>query len=63
MNIAAALSEHIIATNFASLPDEAVHWAKVSILDTIGVAVAGTDTPAATLLARVAVQSTGPSTL
>jgi len=63
MNIAAALSEHIVATDFASLPDEAVHWAKVSTLDTIGVAVAGTDTPAAALLTRMAVHSTGPSTL
>lgn len=63
MGIATALSERVVATNFESLPQEAVHWAKVSIIDTIGVAVAGTDTPAATLLARVAVHSAGPSTL
>jgi 2-methylcitrate dehydratase PrpD len=63
MGIAQALAERVVATNFASLPAEAVRWAKISILDTIGVAVAGTGEPAATLLAQVAIHSTGPSTL
>jgi 2-methylcitrate dehydratase PrpD len=63
MGIAKALAERVVATDFISLSDEVVHWAKVSILDTIGIAVAGTDEPAARLLTQVAVHSTGPATL
>jgi 2-methylcitrate dehydratase PrpD len=63
MGIAQALAERVVATTFEALPEEAVRWAKVSILDTIGVAVAGTGSAAAKLLTQVAVHSTGPSTI
>jgi 2-methylcitrate dehydratase PrpD len=63
MDIARALADRVVDTRFEALPGEALRWAKVSILDTIGVAVAGTREPAAKLLTQVAVHSTGPSTL
>ncbi len=41
----AALAERILATRFADLPAEAVHWAKIGILDTVAVTIAGAVEP------------------
>ncbi|HUB44441.1 MAG TPA: MmgE/PrpD family protein [Acetobacteraceae bacterium] len=41
MTIAATLAEHIAAVRYDDLPPDAVHWAKVAILDTIGCTLAG----------------------
>jgi 2-methylcitrate dehydratase PrpD len=39
--IAHRLAQHIHAVTWDDLPDDAVHWAKVGILDTLGVTLAG----------------------
>lgn len=54
MTIALALGEHIAATRFADLPDAAVHWAKVGILDTVGCILAGAREPCAVIIGRQA---------
>jgi len=51
--IAAALAERIAAVRYDDLPPEAVHWAKVAILDTIGCTLAGSTEPCARIIDRV----------
>ena len=41
MTIARQLAERILAPKFQDLPAEALHWAKIGILDTVGVTIAG----------------------
>jgi 2-methylcitrate dehydratase PrpD len=41
MTLALELAKRINALSFGDLPPEAVHWAKVGILDTVGVTLAG----------------------
>jgi 2-methylcitrate dehydratase PrpD len=60
MPLALELAKRINALNYDNLPPEAVHWAKVGILDTIGVTLAGADDPSAALVAEV-LSSNGPS--
>ena len=62
MTIAAALAERIAAVRYEHLPPEAVHWAKVAILDTIGCTLAGAMEPCARIVDRVttAGASAGP---
>ena len=54
MGIAGQLAERIVALSWNDLTDEAIMWAKVGVLDTIGVTVAGAIEPATTIVARVA---------
>jgi 2-methylcitrate dehydratase PrpD len=53
MGLALELAKRIDALNYENLPPEAVHWAKVGILDTVGVTLAGADDPCATIVAGV----------
>ena len=53
MQLAYELSRRSAALRFGDLPPQAVHWAKVGILDTVGVTVAGSVEPAARILGRV----------
>jgi 2-methylcitrate dehydratase PrpD len=53
MPFALELAQRIIALRYEDLPPEAVHWAKVGILDTVGVTLAGSDDPSATIVAGV----------
>ncbi|HEY4372776.1 MAG TPA: MmgE/PrpD family protein [Burkholderiales bacterium] len=53
----------IADTLFEDLPPEALHWAKVGILDTAGVTVAGAREPCAVLLATALDSPPGPSAL
>ena len=46
MQLAYELSHRSAALRFEDLPPQAVHWAKVGILDTVGVTVAGSVEPA-----------------
>ena len=46
MTIATELANRICGLTFDALPDEAVHWARVGILDTVGVTLAGALSPA-----------------
>ena len=61
MTLAAELGARIQAIAFASLPAAAVHWAKIGILDTVGVTLAGASEPCARIAARVAGAGTGPA--
>ncbi len=54
MTILDQLAGHVAATRFADLPPMAVHWAKVAILDTVGVTLAGAAEPCAQIVGRVA---------
>jgi 2-methylcitrate dehydratase PrpD len=62
MTFALDLAKRITALRYEHLPPEAVHWAKVGILDTIGVTLAGSSDPSATIVAQtLASGSTGRS--
>jgi len=54
MTIATTLGERIASVSFESLPRDAVHWAKVAVLDTVGCILAGAHEPCATIIARQA---------
>ena len=54
MTIAETLADRIAAVTFESLPPDAVHWAKVAILDTVGCILAGADEPCARIVGRQA---------
>lgn len=54
MTIAETLAERIAAVTFESLPPDAVHWAKVAILDTVGCILAGANEPCARIIGRQA---------
>jgi len=60
MGFALELGRRITALTYNDLPPEAIHWAKVGILDTVGVTLAGSSDPSATLVAGV-LSSGGPS--
>ena len=51
MTVARQLAERILAPTFQDLPAEAVHWAKIGILDTVGVTIAGASEPCTTITA------------
>jgi 2-methylcitrate dehydratase PrpD len=61
MQLAYELSRRSTALRFEDLPPQAVHWAKVGILDTVGVTVAGSVEPAARILGRVVPPTAGAS--
>jgi 2-methylcitrate dehydratase PrpD len=63
MQLAYELSRRSAALRFEDLPPQAVHWAKVGILDTVGVMVAGSVEPAARILGRVVPPTAGASLL
>jgi len=53
MPFALELAKRITALRYEDLPPEAVEWAKVGILDTVGVTLAGSSDPSATIVAGV----------
>jgi 2-methylcitrate dehydratase PrpD len=65
MLIAERIAEASMALTYESLPEEAVHWAKVGILDYLGVTLAGSSEPAAKIACDAAVDpaGTGPSAI
>ena len=62
MSLALELAKRINALHYEDLSPEAVHWAKVGILDTIGVTLAGSSDPCASIVAGV-LSSSGQSLL
>jgi len=62
MTIADTLAERIASVRFEMLPEDAVHWARVAILDTVGCTLAGASEPCARIVAGVTAGS-GPSLL
>ncbi len=53
MSVAEKIADKIIHTRYGDLPLEAVHWAKVAILDTLGVTVAGSREPLSQIVREV----------
>ena len=54
MTIATDIAERITAMHYADLPAEAVHWAKVAIIDTLACALAGANEKAPRIAEKVA---------
>jgi 2-methylcitrate dehydratase PrpD len=61
MPVARELAQRINALRYDALPAEALHWSKVGILDTIGVTLAGSNDPAASVVATTLASGSGPS--
>ena len=59
MTIAEALAERIASVRYDALSEEAVRWARVAIIDTVGCTLAGASEPCARIVARVTA-SDGP---
>ena len=50
MTIAEILAERIAGVRYDALPEDAVHWARVAILDTVGCTLAGASEPCARIV-------------
>jgi 2-methylcitrate dehydratase PrpD len=61
MPFALDLAKRINALRYEDLPPEAARWAKIGILDTIGVTIAGASDPSARIVARTLESATGPA--
>jgi 2-methylcitrate dehydratase PrpD len=59
MTIATELAKRITAMRYEHLPAEAVHWAKVSLIDTIGCALAGAHEDCTAIATRVLATGNG----
>lgn len=53
MTFARTLAERIHDTRLAQFGDDAIHWAKVAMRDTVAVSIAGASSPTATITRRV----------
>jgi 2-methylcitrate dehydratase PrpD len=51
-SLANFFAEKICNTSFHDLPEDAFHWAKMGVLDTVGVTIAGSHEPCALLIAK-----------
>jgi 2-methylcitrate dehydratase PrpD len=63
MTLATDLAQHILATRYDKLPPEAIHWAKIGLLDTIGCTIAGSRDNSTRIVTKVTTGSSGPSLL
>ena len=54
MQLARELARRSAALRFEDLPADAVHWAKIGILDTVGVTLAGSGEPCAQIVRKLA---------
>ena len=61
MSFAIQLSNKINELQYNTLPADAVHWAKVGILDTVGVTIAGAAEDATRIVLGVSGSSSGPA--
>ena len=61
MSIATELAQRVSALHYEDLPPQAVHWAKVGILDTVGVTLAGCREDTARLAEKALPTGSGPS--
>ena len=51
-SLANFFAEKICNTSYKDLPEESIHWAKMGLLDTVGVTIAGSREPCSTLIAK-----------
>src|SRR5262245_55889515 len=63
MTLATDLARRILSTRYADLPPEAIHWAKIGLLDTVGCMIAGSRGKSTQIVTKVAAGSSGPSRL
>src|SRR5262245_7861475 len=63
MTLAIELAKRIYALRYEDLPPEAVRWAKVGILDTVGVTLAGAREDTTRIVEGIAAHGAGPSLL
>ena len=61
MPFALELAKRITALRYDDLPPTAVYWAKVGILDTVGVTLAGNSDPSARIVNGVLAAAPGPA--
>src|SRR3989304_3382653 len=61
MPFALELAKRITALRYEDLPPDAVRWAKVGILDTVGVTLAGSRDPATQIVAQTLAAAPGPA--
>ena len=61
MPFALELAKLINATTYDNLPADTKHWARVGILDTVGVTIAGAADPSARIVVRSLGSATGPA--
>ncbi|MDP2241043.1 MAG: MmgE/PrpD family protein [Burkholderiales bacterium] len=61
MPLTLEFAQRINALRYEDLPPDAVHWAKVGLLDTIGVTLAGSTDPGSRIVARTLASGAGPS--
>lgn len=63
MSLTVELATRIVATNYGDLPDEAVAWARVGLIDYTGVTLAGSTEPSGAMVAAAieAGEQPGPS--
>lgn len=61
MPLTLELAQRINALRYEDLPPEAVHWAKVGLLDTVGVTLAGSTDPGTRIVARSLAPGAGAS--
>jgi len=62
MHIAERIAERALAITYDSLPPEAVHWAKVGLLDYVGCTIAGSTEPCARIASDVLIEQSGTGT-
>src|SRR5258706_7596349 len=63
MTIATELAAKITATTFDDLGPRALHYARMGLLDTLGVGIAGAQEDAAVIARKIAGTATGPGTV
>ena len=63
MTLALELARRINALAFEGLPSDVVHWARIGILDTVGVTLAGSSEPATQIVRRTLARGSGSSVL
>ncbi len=62
-SVAARLAARIVALSYRDLPEQARHWARIGIVDTVGVTLAGASEPCARIAGAVSLPSQGSSLL
>ena len=62
MTLAQELAKRINAVRYEDLPPDAIHWAKVGILDTVGVTLAGAREETARIVENVTATGAGAGT-
>jgi 2-methylcitrate dehydratase PrpD len=63
MSLTVELAKKVVATNYGNLPDEAIDWARVGLIDYTGVTLAGSTEPSGKIVGAAieAAEQPGPS--